>query len=223
MTAHSLTAEDVAIFLRTNPSFFQEHADIFADLRVPHPHEARAISLGERQIMVLRAKAKDLEWKLSGLVNNASGNEKITRTLTAWCARMLAEPDAGKLPELVVRHLADLFGLPDTTLRLWGIDTRLPDNITDDVSDETKQWVESLRTPYCGPAKDSLVASWLGPDIQSIAAVPLRRPEAGALLGVLVFGAADGERFTPDMGTAFLEILGELAGAALTRLAPPAP
>lgn len=223
MTTPSLTAEDVAFFLRTNPSFFQEHADIFADLRVPHPHEARAISLGERQIMVLRAKAKDLEWKLSGLVNNASGNEKITRTLTAWCARMLAEPDAGKLPGLVVRHLADLFGLPDTTLRLWGIDTRLPDHTTDDVSTETKQWVEALGAPYCGPAKDSLVASWLGPDIQSIAAVPLRRPEAGALLGVLVFGAADGERFTPDMGTAFLEILGELAGAALTRLAPPAP
>lgn len=222
MTTHSLTADDVALFLRENPSFFQEHADIFGDLRVPHPHEARAISLGERQIMVLRAKAKDLEWKLSGLINNASGNEKITRTLTTWCARMLAELDAGKLPGLVVSHLAELFNLPDTTLRLWGLDARAPGNITDDVNSETRQWVEQLGTPYCGPADGCCVASWLGPDIKSLAAVPLKAHGSGTLLGVLVFGAANSERFTPDMGTAFLEILGELAGAALTRLVDPA-
>src|SRR3546814_69835 len=74
----SLSAEHIAQFLQDNPSFFQDHADVFANLRVPHPNETRAISLGERQIMTLRARAKDLEWKLSGLVHNAR-DRKSTR------------------------------------------------------------------------------------------------------------------------------------------------
>src|SRR3546814_2286471 len=76
MTDASFSAEDIAHFLQENPEFFQEHADVFANMHVPHPHETRAISLGERQIMALRTRAKDLEWKLAGLMRNASGNER---------------------------------------------------------------------------------------------------------------------------------------------------
>lgn len=220
MTAPSLTAKAVADFLKENPSFFQEHADIFADLRVPHPHETRAISLGERQIMTLRAKTKDLEWKLSGLVNNASGNEKISRTLTAWCARMLAEPDAVNLPGLLISHLSALFELPATQLKLWDLQADLPNDFTRDIDDNHRAWTTQRNAPYCGPVKDCPLAAWFESDIQSMAAVPLKPQGSGKVIGVLVFGSTDPERFTADMGTAFLEILGELAGSALTRLKP---
>src|SRR5690606_36480694 len=90
MTTNSFSPDDVAHFLKEHPGFFQEHAELFSNLRVPHPNETRAISLGERQIMTLRARTKDLEWKLSGLVSNANGNEKISKTLMQWCCRMLA-------------------------------------------------------------------------------------------------------------------------------------
>ena len=220
MTTAHLTAEDVAHFLRENPSFFQEHADVFADLRVPHPHEARAISLGERQIMVLRAKAKDLEWKLSGLVNNASGNEKISRTLTTWCANMLAEPDAGQIPDQVIHHLTTLFGLPDTTLCLWGVDTDLAPRHNADVSNAIKDWANTLKTPYCGASEGCIAATLLTENTRSMAAIALRAngTDSGKLLGLLLLGSPDPDRFAPEMGTAFLEILGELTGSALTRL-----
>ena len=223
MTTAHLTAEDVAHFLREHPSFFQEHADVFADLRVPHPHEARAISLGERQIMVLRAKVKDLEWKLSGLVNNASGNEKISRTLTTWCARMLAEPDAGKIPDQIISYLTALFELPDTTLRLWDVGSELPSHYCADVTNAIKDWANTLKTPYCGTAEGCIAAPLLNESIQSMAAIALREngSASGKLIGLLLLGAPDPDRFAPDMGTAFLEILGELAGSALTRLAAP--
>ena len=58
MNATSLSAEDVAQFLTENREFFQDHADLFSNLHVPHPHESRAISLGERQIMILRARTR---------------------------------------------------------------------------------------------------------------------------------------------------------------------
>lgn len=218
MTTTHLSADEVALFLRENPGFFHEHADVFADLRVPHPHETRAISLGERQILTLRAKAKDLEWKLSGLINNASGNEKISRTLTAWCARMLAEPDAEKIPAHIIDSLSSLFELPDTTLRLWESNARVPERFTQDVSDDIRQWAQALPNPYCGPSEGHAVSAWLGDNTQSMAVVPLRVPASGKLLGLLVIGSAEADRFEPDMGTAFLEIIGELSASALTRL-----
>lgn len=216
MSASTFTPEEIARFLASNPDFFQKHAEVFSELRVPHPHETRAISLGERQILTLRAKTKDLEWRLSGLINNASGNEKISRTLTAWCCRMLAEPKAEHLPQLVVDHISSLFELPDTSLRVWGLSQCNDTQFTDGITEEIKQYANALDTPYCGPVNDQPVLAWLKEPAQSLAVVPLK--DDSGVFGLLVLAANDNERFQPDMGTAFLEILSSLASAALSRL-----
>ncbi len=41
---------------------------------------------------------------------------------------------------------------------------------------------------------------------------------ANAPFGVLVLGSDDPDRFTPDMGTSFLDTINELASASLSRL-----
>lgn len=216
MSASTFTPDEIARFLADSPDFFHEHADVFAELRVPHPHETRAISLGERQILTLRAKTKDLEWRLSGLINNASGNEKISRTLTAWCCRMLAEPDARNIPQHIVSHLSDLFELPDITLKVWGLSQCTDATHTDDITEEVKQYAQTLETPYCGPVQNQPVLRWLQTPAKSLAIVPMAN-ETHAF-GLLVLASEEEERFQPDMGTAFLEILGSLASAALSRL-----
>ena len=85
-----LSAQEVAKFLQENPEFMVEHADVFSALEVPHPHQARAISLGERQIMTLRDRLRDFEFRFAQLVRNASLNETTTSKLIDWSARMLA-------------------------------------------------------------------------------------------------------------------------------------
>jgi len=47
-------SEEVAQYLRENPKFFDEYADMLADIFVSHPHGGRAISISERQIVTLR-------------------------------------------------------------------------------------------------------------------------------------------------------------------------
>lgn len=219
MSAASLTAEDIAAFLTENPDFFQRHADLFASLRIPHPNETRAISLGERQILTLRTKAKELEWKLSSLVHNASGNEKISKTLTSWCGRMLAEPDPQKLPGHIVRSLSDLFDLPAIALRLWDLPALASDNeFSQDVTDNIRQYAHTLAKPYCGPLQDQEAASWLGSKPASLAIVALKPHNRTQPFGLLVLGSDDPERFTADMGTTFLETINDLASASLSRL-----
>lgn len=218
MTEDSLSADDVARFLQTNPAFFQEHAELFANLRVPHPNETRAISLGERQIMTLRARAKDLEWQLSGLVHNASGNERISKTLNDWCCRMLSEDDAGQIPAHIVRSLGDLFDLPTIALRVWELPKLTDSEFNEDVTESIRAYARELVKPYCGPLKDQEAAGWLGTPPASLAIIALRPSGSSEPIGLLVMGSDEAERFTPDMGTAFLDTINKLASASLSRL-----
>lgn len=221
MTADSLSADDIARFLHDNPSFFQDHAELFSNMRVPHPNETRAISLGERQILTLRARAKDLEWKLSGLVHNASGNEKISKAINDWCCRMLAEDDAAQIPAHIVRSLGDLFDLPTIALRVWDLSKLTDSEFTQDVTDSIRSYARELTQPYCGPLGNQEAASWLGTAPASLAIIALRPSKGSEPVGLLVLGSDDAERFTPDMGTAFLTTINELASAALMRLKGP--
>lgn len=221
MTASPFSSDDVAHFLKDHPEFFQDHAELFANLRVPHPNETRAISLGERQILTLRARTKDLEWKLSGLVSNASGNEKISKTLTQWCCRMLAEDNALQLPAHIVRSLGDLFDLPTIALRVWDLPRMQGSEFAQDVTDSIRTYARDLNKPYCGPLEDQEAAAWLGTPPASLAIIALRPSGRIAPVGLLVLGSDDPERFTPDMGTAFLDTINELASASLLRLESP--
>ena len=44
----NLSPEDVAQYLRTHPEFFEEYAEMLAEIQVPDPHGGRAIPIGER-------------------------------------------------------------------------------------------------------------------------------------------------------------------------------
>ena len=120
-----MTAHSVAKFLQENPDFFAQHAELFSSLEVPHPHQTRAISLGERQILTLRDRLRDFEFRLADMVRHATQNETTTNKLNQWCERILAEQSNTRLPGEVALGLADLFNLQEVALRVWGLDLSL--------------------------------------------------------------------------------------------------
>lgn len=221
MTQTVLAPDDVARFLKENPDFFTDHAALFSSINVPHPHSSKAISLGERQILTLRARAKELEWQLSGLIQNATGNQKISETLISWCAQMLAEDNPTLLPTQIIQGLSQLFGLPSIALRLWDAPSLTDPSFTTDVTDSVKDWTSDLALPYCGPLNQHEVANWLDTPPASLAILALRRSPDSPAFGVLVLGSDDATRFTSDMGTDFLVTIQELASASLSRLIRP--
>lgn len=223
MTQEAPSAQDIAAYLSQNPRFFEDHADIFATLSVPHPHQARAISLGERQILTLRSRVKEHEQRLMHLLHNAGGNERINQSLMQWCARMLSEADALQIPAHIIRSLSDQFDLDAIALRVWDLPALEDSEFAQDVTPDIRHEAAGLSQPYCGPAKGQAAAEWLANDPASLAILPLRALNGAEPIGMLILGSADPQRFTPDMGTDFLEIIASLAGAALGRLAAPAP
>ena len=55
-----MRAEEVAGYLQQHPEFFEQYADVLAEIHIPHPHGGRTISISERQILALREKSKQL-------------------------------------------------------------------------------------------------------------------------------------------------------------------
>lgn len=136
---------------------------------------------------------------------------------------MLAADPAG-LPHTIEQGLRSLFSVPQTALRLWAIDEQFKHlDCALPAEPEVITLANSMKTPYCGPNTEFVAASWLpdqGRSARSVALIPLRvgvQPEA---FGLLVLGSADPSRFSADMGTAFLERIGELCSATAARLMP---
>lgn len=213
----------MAAWLVANPGFFDRFSDVLADVRLRHPHGGRAVSLVERQVLVLREKNRALEQKMADLIRIGQENDAIGLRLQHLTRALLQETDRTRLPGLLLEGLMAGFAVPQVAIRLWGIGA-LPSPWTDAVDADTRQRVDAMTEPYCGPNAGFAVADWLAagapdaPPTASIAQLPLRREGARESFGLIVLGSDDAGRFQAGMGTAFLARIAEIASASLARL-----
>lgn len=211
-----LTAEDVATYLRENPLFFEEHAELLAQIHVPHPHGGQAIPLSDRQVLGLREKTRALEGKLSELIQFGEENDVISERVHRLAVAMLAARTLPTLLHELYFNLREDFAVPHAALRLWRGTGEGPE--FEPVSDELREYAAQLDGPFCGPNANFEAVAWFGdaaPHIRSVAFMPLR--ELDETFGMLALGAEDLLRFYPDMGTLYLKRMGEMAAAALLR------
>ena len=206
-----MTADDVARYLKENPGFFQQRAGLFTELLLPNPHEGAAVSLVERQSLLLRERVRALEARLAELLQIGRDNDNLARVLVDWTRAMLAEPDRRKLARVAGAELQRLFGVPLVESLTW---SQPPAQSEAQLAD----FVATLHAPTCGADVDLKPVPGLGPTwagVRSAALIPLRRPESSGPFGLVVLGSSDPERFEANLGTAVLNRIGELASAAL--------
>lgn len=215
-----MSAEVVAQYLQANPQFFEQYADLLAEIFVPHPHGGRTISLSERQMLTLRDKNKQLERKLAELLAFGEENDGISEKMHRLSVGLIAAETFQAVIHLLNFHLRDDFAIPHVALRLWD----KPEGVEDlpeftAVSEELQVFAETLSKPYCGSTSGFGTASWFGEHaehIRSQALIALRN--GGGTIGMIALGSEDLQRFYADMGTLYLERLGELVSAALARV-----
>jgi uncharacterized protein YigA (DUF484 family) len=218
-----ITEDDIAAYLANTPGFFERHADVLASVQLVSPHGGRAISLQERQMEMLRERIKGLERRIIDMIRAGHDNEALVNKMHRWTRAVMLARSAALLPQVLLEELKHEFMIPLASLRVWGVagsHGSLP--WAQPVSDDLKTFAASLAAPYCGLNSGFEAAQWLAADgtpAQSLALVPLRMgPAAGECFGLLALGSPDALRFQSDMGTEFLEQVGDLASAALARL-----
>jgi uncharacterized protein YigA (DUF484 family) len=151
----------------------------------------------------------------------------VADRLHRWTlAVMRAAGTPAELPEVLLSELRHHFMIPQASLRLWGVAPAYEAaEFAASVSPDVRSFASSLSQPYCGVNSGFEAARWLGLSesggtATSLALIPLSQPNAndGKPFGLLVLGSPDPTRYTAEMGTDFLNRVGEIASAGLAGL-----
>lgn len=215
-----MKSEDVARYLHDHPEFFDQYAEMLTLVTLPDPHSGRAISITEKQLFTLRDKVRTLEAKLADLIGFGEENDSISDKVHGLAVALISAPDQAAVVRALYSHLGGAFAVPHVTLRLWGAGQG-DDHEFDAVADTVKAFTSGLPRPYCGTVTGQESLAWFGDaatHLRSMTQVPLRE-SGGVCFGLLVMASEEPHRFYPELGTLYLERIGEMASAALLRVA----
>lgn len=215
-----MKADEVAHYLQNTPQFFEQYADLMAQIAIPHPHGGRAISITERQMLTLRDKNRKLESKLVELIGFGEENDAISEKMQRLAVALIAAYTFPAVVHTLGYHLKEDFAIPQVAVRLWSLPAGERDDLPEfaEVSQELQVFAETLTHPYRGSTSGFETSTWFGEastSIRSQALIALR--SGGGTIGMIALGAYDIERFYAGMGTIYLERLGDMASAAISR------
>jgi hypothetical protein len=217
-----MTHEEVAQFLTQHPDFFDHHPEVLANVAIPHPQDGHAVSLVERQSVILRERIKSLELRLSEMLRHGEENDAIADRIVHWARALLSQADPAQLPRTLLDELMRQFNVPSGALRLWSVAPQYAgQEWAQPAGEDIIRLASGMQAPFCGSNVGCEAAAWMAADpatIRSLAMMPLRVGGDARAFGLLALGSPDPDRFQITMGTAFLSRITELASAALGRL-----
>lgn len=180
----------VAEWLLATPGFFERHADLLAEIQLKNPHGDRAISLQERQLGVLRQQNQALNQRLSDMLRFGSQNDKTQGLMIQWLSSLLSAKSEAEVRAAISGGLAKIFDI------------------------EQVQLLDGEQDNFCGSVEQAsdAIKAHLSTESKSLAVINLSPLKVQILLV-----SSKPEKFTSDMGRVYLDQIGELAVAALTR------
>lgn len=209
--------DEVAIYLKDNPAFFEKNASLLADIHLPSPHGSGTISLAERQQLAQRDKINALQERFAELILNAEDNDVIANKVHGLNVGLHKATDFDEIKKFINHYLPENFNLSGSHLSVWSDKPEKAAYIKaafGDVSDETKAWVLALDEPYCGMPPAVAENNWFVDDVASMAVIPLN---SDVCVGFLALASNDKGHFNADMGKDFVTKIGEILSAAISR------
>src|SRR5262249_31261907 len=146
-----MDAKDVAQYLKQNPGFFDDHAELLAAVAASPPPANQAIPIADRQLVLLREKMSELETRLRELIRYGGENDAIGEKLHRSTLALFAAPDLDTTLAVLYQTLQEDFAVPQVAVRLWGntpADSSMPELAA--TSDDLHNYAVQLGAPYCG-------------------------------------------------------------------------
>lgn len=205
--AGSLNEVDVLEWLASHPDFFERHPEILESLELPH--ETGASSLIEVQVARLRRDNHQLRAQLETLAGIAGENERLMQRLHQLTLEVMTTRSSGEFIERLMARLASDFDARSVRLHLLEHHEGLADIEAATLHDAgVPDWFDkliedgSIEFGRFTRAKLETLFPIQHDKIGSAALVPISG------VGLLAIGSDSPERFHPNMGTLFLELLG---------------
>lgn len=211
--ANPIKEEDVVGYLQQHPDFFVNHDALLAELSLAHPDTGTAVSLIERQVGVMREEKMRTEQQLKALHHTAQNNEQLLKRLQHLIVLLIQSDSLKKSIGYLRSALLDDFHADSVVVHLYDRELKLPNSI--DPADPSLRSLKTLierNDCFCGRLKEEQKMALFGDGAQEISSavvIPLPgTPRDEGLLGLIAIGSVDPARYSPDMGTVFINHLG---------------
>ncbi len=206
--------EEAAVknYLLNSPDFFNKNPELLAHIDLKHQVED-ATSLVERQIKVLREKNQALQGQLIEMLHAAYNNENLLIQSNQFMLDLLNKNTLAGLTAAIIQKLKQEFNLDAVSLVLVGNYHNARPAQVYKFPEEIKLLLDCQfpdQQPLCGRLEDKPKKELFGElssNLQSFALIPLG---ANCESGLLALASKDIERFEPQMGTLFIELIAKL-------------
>lgn len=216
-------AEEVAEYLNRNRNFFHVFPSLLNELSIPHPKTGQSISLLERQIYQLRTQRDVLKIEVETLKDIAGENGQLLQKVYQFSFKLMAAQTPEMAIKTIYEQMKTLFEVEYINLVSWEVPTQSFAGLNQ--LGLSQAWSKSLKgslqpqKPVCGWLENTWQKGLFTSDevMESVCVLPLGEQE---VWGALALGATT-KRFSPELGTYFLNIMAQLITAKLGNLFPP--
>jgi len=215
---------EVKRYLEVQPDFFDRNEILLENLQLRHDC-APADSLIERQVQQLRGRSQQLELKLQELLRAAGNNDRLAEALQEFALGLFKTKNALEAFSLTETLLKERFLADEVFIRLQveppkRLAKRNRHYFVENLSQQPA-FAEFLGSGkvVCGRLSAdqfTFFAPQMMGDEASCALMPLRCEQR--VLGIMMIGSRDPERFHPSMGVDFLSHLSQLLAGRLAVL-----
>lgn len=219
-----VTETAVAEFLANHSDFLSRHAELLDGLRADAGSPEGVASLVERQVVALRNRNQKLRERLGVLIANARANDRIFAKMRALTVALLDAADEASLDRALATSLVAGFDADHARCFLAGWSPRHAHaHLVGVAGVPPLATLFAHAAPSCAAYRPEEYgglfpgAALDGPGSVALVPLPVYGPQA-----TLAIGAADPNRFTPDLGNMFLTYLADVLGRTLARVLGPA-
>ena len=219
---HLADAEQVADYLRRHRDFFADRPSLLADMHLVDD-TGDAISLIERQIVILRERNTGMRQRINKLLEHARNNGTLFEKSKRLILNLV---DAGNPEEIVnalLQGFLNEFGIQHTSLLIYGKDRQIlvENSVRILPMHEAKEHLPMLADKHCticghlpADARNFIFGARASSSVNSTALVCLNH---NSPLGLLAVGHKDAKYFHPGMDTLFLRYIGDVLARLLQK------
>ena len=203
-----------------NPDFFQRNQDVFQAINISHD-SGKAISLVERQVNLIREHNKELSTQIEHILNTAKDNAALMEKTNRLVLNLIKAKDLNSLIKALNVSLKSDFSTEFFSLTLideGAINSKTAANLVSksDAEDSIGAMITAKKA-LCGVRTSKEVNLLFGKqadNIGSVIALPLKNTNT---FGVLALGHSDSDFYSEDIGTVFIDYIGDLLNALIPQ------
>ena len=207
-------------YLIQNPDFFQRNQDVFQAINISHD-SGKAISLVERQVNLIREHNKELSTQIEHILNTAKDNAALMEKTNRLVLNLIKAKDLNSLIKALNVSLKSDFSTEFFSLTLideGAINSKTAANLVSnsDAEDSIGAMITAKKA-LCGVRTSKEVNLLFGKqadNIGSVIALPLKNTNT---FGVLALGHSDSDFYSEDIGTVFIDYIGDLLNVLIPQ------